>query len=262
MSDQKKTRFKKLAKWIFIKVPIIVAIFMLVMIVALKLVERHPDPLRDGFEEYLSKSSGTNATIGELEDIKFFPNVVVNLNDLTMHNANNAAVIDLSVKTAEVSAPFWSMLFGGSRINILDITKLEAVAGQLSPLEIKVENIQIEDRNGPDQYGSFIISNGTYGGKKMSFEAEIESKNKGYKIPKMIPFSLSVGKSSLNATLDKRLTTVALINAVFTHDKKSSEAQEYILVESGEYKKDNPLSCMFDNADSNICNSYIEKKDP
>lgn len=262
MSDKKKTRFKKLMKWVFIRFPIILIIFSLVMIAALKLVERHPDPLRDGFEEYLSKSSGTNATIGELVEIKFFPNVVIDLRELTMHNTNNAAIIDVRVDHAKISAPFWSMLFGGSRLNILQIENLEAAAGLLSPLEIKLDNVMIEDRNGPEQYGSFITGHGKYNGKKMLVEAEIEPKGKGYRIPKTVAFSLKIGQSSLNAALDKRLTKVVLSNAVYTRAGKTSEAQEYILVQSNEYNKDNPLSCMFDNGDADICESYIEKKDP
>lgn len=261
MTD-KKTRFKKFAKWVLFRFPLFLIVSIVIMIGALKLVERYPDPLREGFEEYLSQSSHTNATIGELEDIKFFPDVTINLRELTMHNRSNAAIIDLRVEEAKISAPFWSMLFGGSRLNSLNIKGLEAVEEQLTPLSLKLDSVSIEDREGPDQYGSFLIAVGQYGSQKMNLEAEIKKKGKGYKIPKLVPFSLQVGSVSLSASLDKRFASVVLSNVVYQRAGKISEVQEYILVDSSEYNKDNPLSCLFENGDTNICNIYLEKKDP
>ena len=130
MSNEiKNSRRKKFIKWIFIRIPIILIILAAMMIGSLKLVERYPEPLRDGIEEFLSKNSDTNATIGVLERVKFFPNIEIYLRDVTMHNTQNAAVVNIALESAKISAPFWSMFFGGSQLNNISITNLKLKTG-------------------------------------------------------------------------------------------------------------------------------------
>lgn len=259
--SENKSGWKILAKWIFIRLPIIFGIVGLLMIGALKMVERYPNPLREGFEEFLSKQSGANATIGTLEKIKFFPNIDIHIKNLTMHNRKNAAIIDLEVESAEVGAPFWSMLLNGARLNKMSIINLRAEKDMVVPLALTLDSVEVIDKDGPDQYGSFLVANGAYGGKPMDIEVEIEKKSKGYKIPKEIPFSLSVGKYSLNASLVKGFSGVYLESAVFSRRNKSALAKDYGLVKSGKYNKDNPLSCLLYYADTRECDKYLEEED-
>ncbi len=259
--SEKKRKFKTFAKWFLIRLPFVLIIGSILMIIALKLVERYPDPLREGFEEYLSGVSGANATIGHVEKIAFFPNVDISLRDLTMHNKSNAAIIDMQVESAHISTPFWSMLIGGSRLNDIEITNLIAGEGQMTPLSVKLDSIRIEDKDGPDQYGSFFVVSGLYGGQKLLFEAEIEKLKKGYHIPKNVSFSLEIGQSSLSAILMKGFSSLRLGTTVFFRKGKQSVAKEYNLIESKEYNKDNPLSCLFYNGDAQECDIYLEEKD-
>ena len=75
--DEKKTKKRKRLKLFLFTIPVIMMVVVGIMLVALKVVERYPIPLRQGFEQYLSNVTGTNATISELEEIKFFPNIVL-----------------------------------------------------------------------------------------------------------------------------------------------------------------------------------------
>lgn len=252
---------KKIMKWVFIRIPIIVMIITAMLIGSLKLVERYPDPLRDGFEEYLSKNSGTNATIGSLEKITFFPNIDIRLQDLTMHNKQNAAIIDIEMDSASISAPFWSMLFGGSRLNDISIMNLKSKVGALTPLALTLDSVGIINKEGPEQYGSFLVAVGSYGGKEMLLEAEIDKLDKNYRMPKALSFSLLIGKAELNASLIKNFSGVHLKTAVFSRGKKTASSKDYVLVKSKEYNKNNPLSCLLYHADAKECDVYLEKKD-
>lgn len=258
---EKKTKLKTLLKWFLIRIPLIFIVVGIMMIGALKLVERYPNPLREGFEEYLTNISGANATITHLDKITFFPNIEIFLRDLTMHNKFNAALIEMEVESVHMSAPFWSMLMSGNRINDIAITNLQANKGRITPLPIALETVRIEDKNGPEQYGSFLIVSGIYDGKKLSFEAEIEKHKAGYIIPKSVPFSLTVGRSTLNASLVKGFSSLNLRDAVFSQRGKNSPALNYVLAKYKKYNKDNPLSCLFYNGDSKECKIYLEEKD-
>lgn len=254
----RKNRRKKLFKFVFLKFPIFVMIFMAVMIAALKLVERYPDPLREGFEQYLSQGTRTNATIGKLDKFAFFPNIDIRLREITFHNRNNAAEIDLTIEYAEVSAPLWSIFTGNNRLKNLDIQKFDAKENVVTPQALYIAKAGIVNKTGPEQYGSFITAEGTYNKRKMFFEAEVEKKGADYYVPKAVSFTLSLGSAALDATLDKGLLDVKLKNTVFTLAGKKSEAKDYILVKSGEYNKNNPLTCLYEKADIQDCKIYLE----
>ncbi|HPF78217.1 MAG TPA: hypothetical protein PLF01_02895, partial [Alphaproteobacteria bacterium] len=215
---------------------------------------------REGFEEYMSNASGTNATIGHVEKISFFPNVDISIKDATMHDTDNAAIIKMEIKSAEFSSPFWSMFGGSNRINNLSINQLKAVEEQITPLAITLDSVKIEDKQGPEQYGSFLIMSGEYGGKKLYIEAELEKINSGYKIPKEVPFSIQLGQSALNASFLKGFSMLTMKSAVFSKNGRQSPAEDYILVKSGEYNKSNPLSCLFYNGDAKECDIYLDGK--
>jgi hypothetical protein len=193
MNDIKKNRLIKLAKFLAIKLPIVFAVMAIMMIVSLKLVERYPDPLREGFQQYLSAAYNTNATIGKLEKITFFPTINVHATNVTMHNKSNAAKIDMEVKSTIISAPFWSMLLHAGRIKTLQVKGLQATAGSLLPYDLEIYDLNIIDKEGPEQYGSFIVAEGSYHGQKMTFEAEIQKLKSNYKISRDTPFSLKIG---------------------------------------------------------------------
>lgn len=256
--DVKPSRGKKLFKFIFLKFPIFVMIFIAVMIAALKLVERYPDPLREGFEQYLSQGTLTNATIGKLDKFAFFPNIDVRLRKVTFHNRSNAAEIDLEIDYAEVSAPLWSIFTGNNRLKNLDIQKLDAKEDVITPQALYIEKAGIVNKQGPDQYGSFITAEGLYNKQQMFFEAEVEKRGTNYYVPKEVSFTLSLGDAALDATLSKGLLDVSLKNTVFTLAGKKSAAQDYILVKAGEYNKNNPLTCLYEKADIQDCKIYLE----
>lgn len=258
--SNKKQKSKMLAQWFLIRLPIIFGIIIIIMMGALKLVERYPDPLREGFEEYLTNLSGANATIGKLEKITFIPNFTIDLSDVTMHDKSNAAVIGVEIEKLYASAPFWSVMIGGGHIIDLQLRNLKAMAGQMTPQEIHLETVNIEDKEGPNQYGSFLIVSGTYGGSNLLLEAEIKKLKKGYDFGDEIPFSITVGESRLSATLVQGWSKLSLISAVFEKGDKKSLAQDYVFVKSKNYQTNNPLSCLFFHGDDKECNIYLDKK--
>ena len=258
MNEKQKVIFKKIVKFLGIKLPIIIGVLAVLMVITLKIVERYPEPLRQGFEQYLSIAYQTNASIGSLDTAKFFPNIHLHAQDVTMHNQSNAAKIEMEVKSFEIKSPFWSVFIGGTRLDGLSVQSLSADAGFISPQRLVVDDLSIVTKDGPEQYGSFLIANGAYNDQKMVFETELDRVENGYKVKKEIPFSLRMGSAEINAQIQQKRGKVLLKNAVYTDRKNTTEAMNYIVMEDNIFQEDNPLGCMVTKVSAQNCNNYKE----
>ncbi len=256
VSDKNKKRLK----FFLVKLPIFFVILGVICIGALKLVERYPDQLKQGFEKYLSEQTQTKTTIGTLDRVTFFPNVDIHLHHMTMHNQNNAAVIDMTVEKFYVSIPLSGLFIRHGRLHLIDIENMVVEQNIVTPHSLTIESAKIIDKEGPEQYGSFFIANGVYGEKKFNIEAEIEKDRKSYKIPDNLSFSLILGEYQINATTQKKLSTVLLTNLVFQKNNIKTQTKDYPLVEKGNYTTNNPLACLYLHAGDDIkqCDQYLE----
>jgi hypothetical protein len=253
-------KHKKRLKFWFIKIPIIVGLFCLFVIAALKLVERYPEPLKEGFEKYLSELTATDTTIGVLDKAAFYPHIDIRLRDMTMHRADNAAIIDIEAEKLNVSVPLSGIFVRRGKINLLDIVNFKAQENVLTPFAFHIEKAKIIDREGPDQYGSFIVADGLYAEKSFSFEAEIEKQDDFYIVPGSLSFSIILGEYELNTTTQQRDGNIILTNTTFQKGTQKSAATDYIFVEKSKYKTNNPLACLYQNAGNAIeqCDQYLE----
>ena len=257
MSDEKQQCRRKWIKLIFFKIPIVLMIVGAVLIGALKMVERHPNPLRQGFEQYLSRVTGGNAIIGSLEEIKFFPNFIVHAKNITVHNRQNAAIVDLKVEEFYISSPFSSVFFNSKKINKFFIKNLKANKGVFGVKDLYISSAEIITKKGPDQFGSFLVFDGTIGGEDSYFEMEIDAGKYSYKIPSSILFSLRIGKYEVNATFKQGFRSTMLTNTVFVKNNKMSDAHKYMLVHKKEFNIDNPLTCILNQNNLKKCDKYL-----
>jgi len=259
--DEKKLKRRKRLKLFLFNIPVIMMIVVGVMLVALKVVERYPVPLRQGFEQYLSNVTGTNATISELEEIKFFPHIVFKAKDLTFHNRANAARIDLEIEEINYEAPFFSAFMKTGKFNDFSLRNLTSLAGYISPKAIVIETIDIvnegEGNEGEEnKRESFILAKGKVGEELVQVKLDIEAQKYNYKLPNNIKFSLTVGEYSADTVLKRNLTSVTFDDLVFSKGESTAPAQQYFLFEKGEYKNDNPLYCLVMVEDLNECDKY------
>jgi hypothetical protein len=258
----KSLKNRKRLKFFLIKLPIFFCCVLLVLILALKVVERYPLPLKEGFEKYLSESTGTNATIGYLEKIKLFPDFNIHMRELTLHKKHNAAEIALQADNVHIIIPLKNILIGGNTIKKLHFENFRSDGGLIFPQNTVITKADIVERQGlgyPPQYGYFIVAQGTYANSPFSMEAQIDKKGDKYIVPKQTSFNLQIGDLSLDAVLDKGLTSVNLENAVLARGNETGSARSYDLVESNQYTQDNPLSCMIRLGDSAECDIYINQ---
>lgn len=256
LSDKHKKRLKLL----FIKLPIFIGLLCLVMIGALKLVERYPEPLKEGFEKYLSEKTNTNTTVERLEKAAFYPDIDIRLHNMTMHRVSNAAIVDMEAEKFYISVPLSGLFTQSGKVNLLDVENLRASEKIFTPHSFHLEKAEIINRQGPEKYGSFIVANGLYGDQKMNFEAEIKKKDDAYIVPDNVSFSVKLGPYQFNGTTEKKLTDVLIKDAIFQKGLNKSSPNNYVLVKKGKYTQDNPLACLYLYAGSDLkqCDQYLK----
>ena len=259
-SDIKHNKKRKRIKFFFFKLPIFLMVIIAVLIGALKLVEGYPDPLRQGFEEYLSGVSGGNAIITKLEEIKFVPNFILHAKDIGIHNRQNAAEIDLEVKEFYLNAPFSSMLFKNGKINDFTLKGLTAKQGMIAPKEINISSVGIVTKEGPDQFGSFLVAQGQYGGENLVLELKLEVQKYNYRFSMQTPFSLTLDDYKIHTNFKRKLKGIVLENTIFekNNDVPQTGEKTYILIDKAGYQLDNPLSCLFIEQELSNCDQYLK----
>lgn len=265
MSDEEKeSKRRKRLKLFLFTIPVIMMVIIGVMLVALKVVERYPVPLRQGFEQYLSNVTGTNATISELEEIKFFPNIVFKAKNITFHNGANAAQIDLEVEEINYQAPFLSVFVGAGKFNEFSLKNVNSIAGFMGPKSIQIETAIVVNESQDGEEGekeSFILANGEVDGKPAEIKIDIEAEKYNYRLPKNIKFSLTVGEYGVESALNRNLNSVTFNDLVFFKNETKALPKTYYLFENGEYKNNNPLYCLIMIEDLNECDKYLEVKE-
>lgn len=252
-------KHKKRLKFFLIKLPIILAIFVLIMIGALKLVERYPDPLREGFEKYLSQQTKTQASISKVDKVAFYPNIDIQLGDITLHKSNNAALIEGEAEKFALSVPLSGLFVQKGRVNFFEIKNLKANKNIFTTSDIYIKNAEIIDHDSNLEKANIII-NGTYGGNIFDLNIEINKDKKSYLVPKNLPFEMSLGDYKITASLQKNLLDVALKGLVFEKGGDVMPAKDYVFIEGQVYATDNPLACLYQNADNNLkqCDQYLK----
>lgn len=255
--EAKQEKRRKLIKWVFWRIPIALMIIGAILIGALKIVEGYPDPLRQGFEQYLSEATGRNATIGTLEEIKFFPNFIVHAKNITVHNLQNAAIIDLEIEDIKINAPFSTVFLGSKKINDLSLVNLKANKDMFGPHAVEIESAGIVVKDGPEQFGSFLVADGLYGARPASFEAQLDFGKYNYRIPSKINFSTKISDYGVSASLKRNLRNVTIENTVLSVADKRSQEKSYVFSKNKNYNQDNPLTCIFTQENLQNCDKYL-----
>ncbi len=252
-------KHKKRLKFFLIKLPIILVVFVFVMIGALKLVERYPDPLREGFEKYLSEQTRTQVTIGQVDKVAFHPNIDIQLQKITLHRANNAAIIEGEAEKFALSVPLAGLFIKKGRINFLEIRNLKANKNIFTAFDIDIKTAQIIDDEADSTKANFTAQ-GIYGGKEFDIDVEIQKDKKSYIVPKKLLISVNLGAYKIEASLQKSLLDVVLMGVIFQKGSEVAPKKDYPFLDGQAYAMDNPLACLYQYAGGDLaqCNKYLK----
>jgi len=168
---KERTKWQKRRR-LFIKIVLWIAVLMGVSLIVLGNIGGNSKLLKDGFESFLTQSSGYEAEIGSFNEMQFFPTAKLDIEDVVFKSVDGKTVTG-TVDSVKASIGFWDVFFSNLRPRELKIegVSLSSEFTGSAPLTIgKAELVQNEDQS----TGSLKI-NGAYNTHSFNLRADIES---------------------------------------------------------------------------------------
>lgn len=192
-TDKKKPRFG----WVF-KLVFFLAVLVVLAVSVLSMIGGNSATLRNGAADYMAAVSGMDVTIGTLNEISFFPRVVVDMEDVIFTSdryPDEAARID----ELYISMPFWRAFLGQSRADTLEIANVRARPGVWGPRSFSVRKLMFQPQ-GEGGHPAFT-ADGRYGEEAFTVDIELLRKDLLYGIKDGGAVQITVGDSRLDGNM-------------------------------------------------------------
>ncbi len=227
--SKEKTKEKKKFSWLKLTVKIVLvigALFALSLVMLSKL-GGNSEKLKQMVEDFASDASGYDVTLGQLENLTFFPTIGVQFDQMQFANKSNqttiAAIDKLSIKMS-----FWSAVFSTGKIKDLNISGLSVKPGVVTQEALKITRLGIEDPAHDDESVNVpaqLLLNGMLGDKAFAASSTIAASGVGqtreYDMGKERKITASLGDLSLSALMKN--TSFARIDLSEINLKKAKE---------------------------------------
>jgi hypothetical protein len=227
------------------KVLIVLAVILGMMGIALKLIERAKEPLRQGIEQHMSESSGMIAGIDELAHATFLPDVDFRIKNVVFRARDNDNPVRVQIEKLAFAMPFWSLMTGQPKIRNFYLSGLKAEPGVWTPYALALDEFMIRDEDG-EKPG--LTAAGRYDGRPLRFDMELSAAGKKgdgrtYKVSDLAPFSLAIGQVTLTGVYQRGKHAPLLKDAVLSGNGKSYGPRDMALKRHGAPDTD-ILSCL------------------
>ncbi len=135
--------------------------------------------LKQGLEDYLTETTGMEATIGEFDGLYFFPVVRFEGSDITFKD--NVSDRSVSIGRLEFSSSFWDIFLTRSKLRHFKLENMSVRAGLLSTAPIEIVDASLLDTTPYDKAG--LVINGSYGAEPFSLFYEAGYDGRAFYIP-------------------------------------------------------------------------------
>ncbi len=253
---------------ILFRIGCVVTLILGLMYGTLKLVERSKDPLRQGIEQYLAETTNMFVSIDSLNEVTFFPRIRFDLRNIVMRQSADRDDVQIKIDSLGIAMPFWQLVWGQSAFEILQFKNVFIKKDIWVPYDLILSDIQAEQD--PKTEKSVLRAEGTYGGKKVLFYLELESKRQSeskilYYIRTGKPLSLTIGDKVLSGLYDIHDKKIMLTQATLTGQGKTYGPADVVFTQSGQ-DQESVLPCILAQSpnmplkDSYPCTRFFKPK--
>ncbi len=242
---------------IVIKLAVVIAIVIGLMILTLKLLERQPEPLQQGIEQYLSEATGLNARIGTMRTLRLFPDLDVGLDNVTFYKVSDPDFFPMEIERFDVTMPFLSLMVQNAKFRAMNVQNLKAKEGILLKKSLEVTSARIEEK--PDQNADIVVE-GKYDGAPMRMTVGFENTSNDpqrplYEAGQMVPFYAQVGEVYLTGTLDRNWQRVIFRQATLKVGNETYGPKDLDFRDQTEILT--PISCLLEyGADKELIKTH------
>ncbi len=207
---------KKIFKRIF-KITLIAALVLGVMFFMMAKFGGDNPVFKETLESHIAKTTGYHARIEQFNALRIFPYIIIDFDDLRLYAPSDDKNSVGGIKRFRLALSFWDAMFSTGKIIKLELDELNAPAGTITPAELYIQSVKIDEEN------SEIKANGSYGENKFTVVSDIEisgiGRTRKYSFAKEREMSLNLGDISAKSHIRDTYSGVRLSNIEVTQGK-------------------------------------------
>ena len=192
-----------------------IALFIGVIFTALSNMGGNNDTMVEVAEQYVENALGGNATIGQLNNMQYFPTALVDVEDIVMTRGDSPEPA-FTLGAAQISMSFWDVTFSSGKLKVLNIKDLYAMPGVITQKELYLKRFGIMDEKIDE--APYILAQGKYGGRGFQGRADMERTGKAtrpkYKLGEETPLSITSGNIAIDAKFARQSGRKMTINDI------------------------------------------------
>jgi hypothetical protein len=183
------------------KLSLFASLFFFVIFSVLANIGGNSDVLRGSIERYVSEGTGYKTHVGTLNSMQFFPDIVIDIQDLKLENSDHQTVI--AADKFKIAFSFFDVLFSRSRFRALEIENFSVAPGFWMQPGLMVKSMRLLEQNGQGR----LLFEGILGNTPVSglagMAVEGSPARRKFSFEKSWIFEIILEKTALRGTLEK-----------------------------------------------------------
>lgn len=166
----------KKGKWfgLFLKILFCIIAGLIVVFTVLANLGGSSDTLKKSIEEFVSENSAYNAKVGKLNNMNFFPDIIVDFENTEFFRKGDLDVV-MTAQKIQVAFSFWDVMGRTGKIKKLNIEGFRAAPETLMEKGVQIDSLAIVD----GETGPRMESKGMIGNQAFSASYGMESSGLG-----------------------------------------------------------------------------------
>ena len=207
-------------KWLktLIKISFWTGFTIFIMLIILAQIGGKDDIFKESVEQFASEATGTHAEILSINNIRFFPNVIINFNDMRFFESQKKAQQIARIGHANVVISFWDVLGHNGRFKFILLEDIFVDAGHISEKTISIQHISTNKANPDPNINTdfFLETRGQIGEYDVRLELPLESHGQHYSrtfiLDTQRPSNIQLGEAKLSLQPQHTTDSLELIN--------------------------------------------------
>ena len=173
-----ETTPKKKRNWFYLllKITFGFSAVLLIVLTVMANVGGNSETLRQSIEQFITENTSYNASVGQLNAMKFFPDIILDF-EKTELKEKESDDLAMTADRVLLAFGFWDVMASTGEIKALTVGNFQAAPGVFIAPSFKVESVKIvESVEGPRLEG-----NGTIDTEKFNFSTDMNSHGSGRK---------------------------------------------------------------------------------
>lgn len=176
------------------KISFVLALIIGIMLIVLGNIGGQNSEFKASIEGYITESTGYPARISVLNNIRFFPNIVINFNDLRVFKTEEKTQTVARLGYMHTVMSFWDVLGQTGRFKFISVKDLNIDAGLILKQDITLSALDIQQEN---ESVFYLKGHGKIGDYPFNIELPLKTRGSGYNITFSFsgerPFLLNIG---------------------------------------------------------------------